>query len=137
MTCFLTLVPARVYVSQPFTRSLVRHQENVTIHCYGKGYPKPTVQWMLNNTLISILKSVSENETNRVVQVITGISSPLQNVSARLFLRTAGVTYNEAGNYTCLANNTIKGNVFLSTQNVEILCKFKYNDNLCFNSILG
>ena len=78
---------------------------------------------MRNNAMIPTLESLSEKDRTRNVQVISGISSPLGNATARLFLRVAGVTYNESGNYTCVANNTVKGKALFTKQTVEVLCK--------------
>ena len=120
---YLSAAHSRVYVSPPLTRILVRQQENFTIICYGNGYPKPSVYWMRNYTMIPTVESLSEKDSTRIVQVIRGISSPLENATARLFLRVAGVTYNEAGKYTCVANNTVKGIASFTNQTTEVLCK--------------
>ena len=82
--------------------------------------------WIRNRSAITTVKQYNEDYSTSVVQVITGISSPLQNVTARLYLRNAGVTYKEAGNYTCVANNTVKGKRSVVEQNLEILCKLHH-----------
>ena len=79
--------------------------------------------WIRNRSVVPMKEIFSEEYKDSVVQVITGISSPLQNITARLYLRTAGVTYKEAGNYTCVANNTVRGQVSVTEQVLQILCK--------------
>ena len=115
-------------MTPPATRRLTTHRNNITIDCYGNGYPEPSVEWRRNNTVIPVVQQHNENYSTNVVQVITGVTAPLQNVSARLYLRTAGVTYKEAGNYTCVANNTVQGKESIVKQNLEILCKLHNHD---------
>ena len=77
---------------------------------------------MKNNKPIHVVtfeKLVRYSET--VVQVISRATSP--NISSILYLRTSGITYQEAGNYTCVVvNDLVVGHsIWIS---VEVLCKY-------------
>ena len=115
-------MPTSIYVSRPSTVVLTRGAVNETIDCNGNANPKPTVVWKRSSGYIRSVKYHSFNDTRNVVQVISDdISQPLENVTSRLYLRTAGVTYEEAGNYTCevFSNNSVQ----VKSRSVEVLCK--------------
>ena len=59
-----------------------------------------------------------------MVQVVsTDIQNPMDNVTSDLYLLIGGVTYNESGNYTCIADNGVGDNPVASS--VEVICKYR------------
>ena len=99
-----------------------RGATNQTLTCVGQGYPTPIVYWMKNNKTIDVVtfdKLVHYSET--VVQVTSRATSP--NVSSVLYLRTSGMTHQEAGNYTCVVSNDLGIGHSVRTS-VEVLCKY-------------
>ena len=90
--------------------------------CYGSGYPTPNVTWTKGSkeTILQV-PNFSPNHSRRVVQVLSGdVTSSLDNVTSRLYLHTAGITYNEAGIYSCTASNGVERP---AKTGVEVLCK--------------
>ena len=74
---------------------------------------------------IPVVAKQPGNRTHKVVQYLkSAIDHPLDYVSSSLYIRTAGVTYNESGNYTCIvsSNFTLIQEKQLK-QNLEVLCK--------------
>ena len=64
----------------------------------------------------------SPNYTDRVVQVVSShVMSLLDNVTSRLYLRMDGITYKEAGNYTCSVNIEVGGKP--AEKIIEVLCE--------------
>ena len=97
---------------------LLRDEKNITVECFGRGKPRPTITWKKDGTKIS--KNPSEIRSG-VVQVI-GNSSDAWNVSSVLYLRTGGVTYDDAGNYTCEVYNGVEKNETVEST-IRVLCK--------------
>ena len=65
---------------------------------------------------------VYPNFTSDVAQVIwSNITEKLQNVSSRLYLRSSGITLNDAGNYTCKAWDGVSGSAEETVQVLEEL----------------
>lgn len=113
-----------VFLSQPYTRSYTKNQTNITADCYGRGYPTPAITWLRNNQTISRVENLTANDTTRVVQVIQDrIALALDNVTSRMYLRTAGIMYRDAGNYTCRVSNGVGASPAEKT--LEILCKYR------------
>lgn len=122
-TVILSLVLPKVFLSGPVTRILKRGDKNINITCYGNGYPQPTVLWTKKGEeTIPQFSEFSPNYTDRVVQVVSShVMSLLDNVTSRLYLRTDGITYKEAGNYTCSANIEVGGKP--AEKIIEVLCE--------------
>ena len=99
----------------------MRDDINITIECRGYGKPTPDISWKKNDQIVQIVKDFGSNYTQSVVQVVG--SGPSLNVTSRLYLRTAGVTYEEAGNYTCEVSNGVLVNQS-SSATIEVLCKW-------------
>ena len=66
----------------------------------------------------------SEKDSNEVVQVAetSPYNSPW-NVTNRLYLRVSGVTYQDAGNYTCEVFNHVGGNIS-TADTVQVFCEY-------------
>ena len=73
---------------------------------------------------------------NVVVQRVLNTSGDPWNVTSRLYVRLAGITYLEAGNYTCEVSNGV-GNRGLVNATTEILCKSVVNMQNTVNSGLS
>ena len=100
-----------------------RGTKDTIVPCSGHGYPTPKVYWKKDNkTITSAARDQLVNLTNSVVQVQTVASSPLTNSSSVLYLRTSGLTYNEAGVYKCVVSNGPGVNHSASIS-MEVLCK--------------
>ena len=113
-------VAEKVFVEGDYTRTYTNLQPNITIDCHGSGYPKPTITWLRHNDNVLKVDVLSNNDTTRVVQVVHNrISLPLENVTSRLYLRTAGINYNDGGNYSCRVSSHVRP--VLKT--IEILSK--------------
>lgn len=63
----------------------------------------------------------SNDKVNNVAQIVS-ISSDPWNISSVLYLRVDGVTYNEAGNYTCEVYNGVDENKTVETT-IRVTCK--------------
>jgi hypothetical protein len=106
-----------VFISEPLSYSLAVGQKNVSVHCYGIGYPRPTLMWYKEGhpRLLSVSINGTRTSNNNISR---------NNVSSQLFLTNPenGVTFNEAGNNTCEAYS----NYFNETRRktIEILCKY-------------
>lgn len=110
-----------VYVQPPLPRVYKQKQPNVYIDCYGNGYPRPSVSWSINNTVIPIIPYMTSDYSTSTVQLVNqNISHPMDNVTSRVYLRKEGLTLKEAGNYSCSAVNGIDSP---SVRTVEVLCK--------------
>ena len=60
---------------------------------------------------------------NRVVQTLLDQNENFPwNVTSRLYLRVAGVTYQDAGNYTCEVFNGVESNHSLR-DTLQVFCK--------------
>lgn len=116
---YLSASPS-IYTSHTSPTVFKRGAVNQSINCYGNGYPRPSISWHRSNTIIPVVVEMTSNDTNRVVQVVkSDISFPLQNISSRLYLRTSGLTYAEAGNYSCQVSNKVS----TARRVVEVLCE--------------
>lgn len=119
---FHSLVPPEVLQSQT-TLTLRKNARNVTVDCYGYGKPLPQVAWMKGADIIPRVSAVTGNNNDKVVQMSFNTTGAPWNVTSRLSLRSDGVTYREAGNYTCHVTNGvgIRGTVNATT---EVLCEY-------------
>ena len=84
-------------------------QRNLSFVCYGEGYPMPTVVW--------------KKDGNAGVFTTTTMNVSSTNSSNRLEIRPAGVTYQEAGNYTCEVYNGVDGKSKVSDK-LEVICEY-------------
>ena len=125
LTYLLTYPPERHYVSvdPPHTLTLTNATENVTIDCQGYGKPSPAVVWKKNGATIKKVPVFSERYSDQVVQVVDFAEPSQWNVTNRLYLRPAGVTYDESGNYTCQVLNRTAGANYSEEQTIEVLCR--------------
>jgi len=119
---FHSLVPPEVLQSQT-TLILRKNTRNVTVDCYGYGKPLPQVTWMKGADIIPWVSAVAGNYSDMVVQMSFNTTAAPWNVTSRLYLRSDGVTYREAGNYICHVTNgvRIRGTVNGTT---EVLCEY-------------
>ena len=115
---FYSLVPPEVHQSQA-TLILRQNAKNVTIDCYGYGKPLPVVTWRKGVDVIPRVSAFTMNSSDQVVQMLFNASGGPWNITSRLYLRSSGVTYQEAGNYTCEVSNGV-GNGSVTT---DVLCK--------------
>ena len=101
---------------------LRKNVKNVTVDCYGYGKPLPSVTWGKDGDIISQFSKVTRNDSDAVVQRVFNTSGNPWNVTSRLYVRVDGVTYQDAGSYTCEVSNGVgsQGSVNATT---EILCK--------------
>ena len=119
-----------MFVSGSETRIFKKGDKNTNITCYGSGYPAPNVTWTKGGkeTILQV-PDFSPNHSRRVVQVLSGdVTSALDNFTSRLYLHTAGITYNEAGNYSCTASNGVERP---AKTGVEVLCKWYSEHEIC------
>ena len=115
-----------MYVPQPQVLKLVKNEKNAMVDCYGYGKPLPSVVWKKDGVEVKNISVFSEAYNNQVVQVFDFSRSSSWNISSRLFLRTGGITYTEAGNYTCEVFNGVDTN-HSEKGNIEVLCRFLWN----------
>ena len=120
---FDLLAPHQLYIPKPHVLKLLKQTENVTIDCYGYGKPLPSVVWKKDGVEVKNISVFSEAYNNQVVQVFDFSRSSSWNISSRLFLRTGGITYSEAGNYTCEVFNGVDTN-HSEQGNIEVLCMY-------------
>lgn len=119
-------MPTSVEIAKPFTRVYRRGLTNVNITCYAIGYPKPTLEWRRYGATVQTVSNIAEIYKHDVVQVIRDDVSGEENLLKMysvLYLRPSGITYDEAGNYTCIANRSIDGTSAQKT--IEVLCKLE------------
>ena len=116
-------VAPKVYISSHHTLKLLDGEKNQTVVCHGSGYPSPHIVWKKDGQDIATASEVTANDTQRLLQVISNSSSlPLANISSSLYLRVGGLTYDEAGNYTCVV--TIESQVKTkASQSLEVMCE--------------
>ena len=68
---------------------------------------------------------VEKLNATEVVQMAFSTAADSQwNVTSRLYLRVAGATYEDAGNYTCRVHNGVGRNETLS-ETIAVLCEWK------------
>ena len=112
----------RVNIQKPLIRKLAKDTTNVTIDCYAYGKPLPSVVWKKDGKEIKSVPGFNRSAYGgEVVQVLQRSGPSEWNVTSRLYLRTAGIGYGEAGNYTCEAFNGVGPNT-PDQQSVEVLC---------------
>ena len=102
------LVPAKIYMAVPDEIKLSLGQRNVSFVCYGEGYPMPTVLWK------------KDGNAGGYATISMNVSST--NSSTRLEIRPEGVTYQDAGNYTCEVYNGVDGQRKISHK-LEVICE--------------
>jgi len=105
--------------------NLFKYDKNVTVDCYGYGKPLPKITWIRHKTEIPTVYNFTDKDRKKVVQEIFQSSkeSPWK-VTSRLYLRLDGVTYQDAGNYTCEVFNGVGGNISAS-DTLQVFCKEK------------
>ena len=109
----------QVQVSPAHSLKLLKNDKNISVDCFGYGKPRPSVRWKKGADEVPTAEKLN---INKVVQIVSNTSSESPwNVSSRLFLRTGGITYAEAGNYTCEVFNGVDRN-HPEKQNIEVLC---------------
>ena len=119
---FVAAVPPHVYVPLPRVFKLYKNETNITVDCYGYGKPVPSVMWKRDGNPVKLVPYFTPNYEQEVVQDLFNTSSnSLWNITSRLYIRTGGVTYSEAGNYTCETSNAASHDSV--TEEVEVLCK--------------
>ena len=93
-------------------------QENVSIICFGNGYPNPKATWKLNGR--EIYKGMNTSNRDVYQKVITNVPN-LNNVSSTLYFNQAGAKFNNSGNYTCEVS--IESATDIDDKTVEVICK--------------
>ena len=96
----------KIGVPGPQVLKLHRGDKHLTVACFGKGKPRPKTTWQKNG--IDIFRA-SYDTRSSVLQIASN-SLDVWNVSSVLYLRTGGVTYSEAGNYSCEVYNGVDQN---------------------------
>ena len=70
-----------------------------------------------------MVNSLTNDSRSRVVQMkIEPRAGSQWNAGSRLYLHVDGVTYQEAGNYTCDVFNGVGGNIS-AWDNLQVFCK--------------
>ena len=119
---FVAAVPPHVYVPLPRVLMLYKNETNITVDCYGYGKPVPSVMWKRDGNPVKLVPYFTPNYEQEVVQDLFNTSSnSLWNITSLLYIRTGGITYSEAGNYTCETSNAASHDSV--TEEVELLCK--------------
>ena len=119
-------VPPSVSVPPPLTLRLAANATNITLDCYGYGKPTPDVKWKKDGRIVQVVSHIESGHAHSVVQVVSGSRAFPWNVTSRLYMRTAGVTYADAGNYTCEANNSVPEHRS-ANRTIEVLCEWKHS----------
>ena len=120
LTC---LAVPKVYISSQQKLKLFIGAKEKSVICNGNGFPDPTIIWKRNGEVIPIVTSLTSNDSDHVVQVLSNKHTvPLANISSTLYLRVGGVTYKEAGNYTCVVK-ILGGLSNAAIQSVEVICE--------------
>lgn len=112
------LEPAKIGIPDPQVLKLHRGDKNLSVACFGRGKPRPKITWKKNG--IDVFRA-SHDTRSGVLQIVSN-SSDVWNVSSVLYLRTGGVTYSEAGNYTCEVYNGVDQNETVGSI-ITVLCK--------------
>ena len=114
---------SRIFVPPPRELKLLKYQPNITADCYGYGKPAPSVKWTRNNTSIPTVDNLTPLNRSNVVQMkVEPMAGSPWNSGSRLYLRVDGVTYQDAGNYTCEVFNGVGGNIS-ATDMLQVFCK--------------
>ena len=92
--------------------------EGGNITCTAIGYPEPDVEWMNDD------RSISDQNTVVTKNLIKS-TGHLFNVSVSMT-----VSRNDAGNYTCIANNPFGNDISIIT--VVVLCKLTAENRIAF-----
>ena len=117
-------VPSEVFLSGPAIRIFKKGDKNASVTCYGRGHPAPNVTWTKGSgeTVLQVDDVSLANKSRHALQVLpVNVTSFPENVTSRLYLRPSGLTYEEAGNYTCTSSNGVGG---AAETRVEILCEW-------------
>ena len=121
---FFFIALARVFIPGPRELRLLNGTQNVTVDCLGYGKPLPTVRWTRNGSFILEVNNVTGKHSNELVQVTEmPRHNSAWNATSRLYLHINGVTYQDAGNYTCVVFNGVVMN-FSAEDTVQVLCKY-------------
>lgn len=102
-------VPAGIFLPPPKVHRLSLGERNVSFICFGQGYPMPSIVWKKDGNL---------TEYPIVTTNLSAINS-----SKRLEIRSDGVTYQEAGNYTCEVYNGADG-LAAVFDTLEVICEY-------------
>ena len=123
---FLVLVKPGISVTPPLLLKLTRQQKNTTVDCRGHGKPTPVIRWLRNGVEIPAFDALEPYNNSFVVfQVITFLRPDSRwNVSSRLFIAPAGISYRESGAYTCEVYNAVEGKSTVK-ETIKVLCKYK------------
>ena len=120
---FLFTAHPRVFIPPPRELNLLKYAKNITADCYGYGKPVPRVRWTRNNKVIDMVNCSTNDSRSRVVQMKIELrAGSLWKVGSRLYLHIDGVTYQEAGNYTCDVFNGVGGNIS-AWDTLQVFCK--------------
>ena len=113
----------QVQVSPAHSLKLLKNDKNISVACFGYGKPRPSVLWKKGADEVPAVEKLNISE---VVQIVSNTSSESPwNVTSYLYLRIGGVTYEDAGNYTCQVYNGVALNSSLNAT-VEVLCEYGY-----------
>ena len=120
---FWSTAHSQATISPTNKLKLLKYDKNIIVDCHGYGKPTPKIRWMRNKRGIPTVKNFTADYSDKVVKAIFEPSeaSPW-NVTSRLYLRVAGVKYQDAGNYICEVFNGVGSNIS-ATDTLEVLCK--------------
>ena len=117
------LVPPNLRLS-PAVLILRQNERDVTADCYGYGKPLPVVTWRRGYEIVPHVSFLTPNGSNKVMQMSFNTSGTSWNITTRLYLRTNGITYKEAGNYSCMVFSGV-GSRESVNKTLEVLCKIQ------------
>ena len=122
----LFLVRASVTLNHHGILKVKENQRNVSIVCTGMSYPTPQVTWKKNNQ--SLPKIGNDSTVYQLLKTFAKDSKtdePIQ-VTSTLFLRPAGINYEDYGTYTCEVLNRNESTIPLRKM-INVLCKLIIN----------
>ena len=113
-----------ISITPPLQLKLRRQEKNTTVDCRGYGKPVPVIRWLRNGVQIPAFHALEPyNNSFRVFQVTAMLRPETPwNVSSRLFIAPAGISYREAGVYSCEVYNSIEGKSTVN-ETIKVLCK--------------